>query len=182
MTKTRQPSALKHGLQSLHAREQCSGDVISLAEAILGETPPNSLLREAAAEAAEAILYLRRVQQRQLLALESGTLRRAAPTAAERLLALELSDAVKHAGAGDCDTVREKLRVAHKPQWILDLEKSATFVLELEFCDRSDDLRRLSTYERRAISRRRKALRRFDYERIEVERRATRERRSTVPR
>lgn len=174
MSVTRRPSALRHGLHSLHAREQCSEDVSSLVETLLVEAAPDTRLREAATAAAEAILYLRRVQQRKLLALESGTLRRAAPTAAERSLALKLSDAVKQADVGECETLREGLRVAHKPEWRLDVEKSATFILAMEFYDRSDELRRLSTYERRAISRRRKTLREFDYEKTEAERRAAR--------
>ena len=47
-------------------------------------------------------------------------------------------------------------------------------MLGMEFGEHAPELRRLHEYERRAISRHRKTLRRLDYETIEAERRAHR--------
>jgi hypothetical protein len=121
--------------------------------------------------AAEAILFHRRVQQCRLLVLEDGTLRRAAPTDAEKVLALKLSAAVKRAGKAECEVLREELRVAHDREWVVDIETAATFILGEELGNHAQELRRLSDYERRALSARRKALRRLDLERVEAERR-----------
>lgn len=166
------PSALKHGLTSRAAREESSDDVLQLADALIGATPAEPQVLAAAREAAEAILFLRRVQQCRLLVLEEGTLRRAAPTDAEKMLALKLSSAVKREGKAECEALRDELRVAHDAEWVVDVDTAATFILGEEVCRRATDLRRLSDYERRAHSARRKALRRLDFERLEAERRA----------
>jgi hypothetical protein len=78
MATPRRPPALKHGLTSRAAREEWADDVLQLAEALLGAAPPEPQVLAAAREAAEAILFLRRVQQCRLLVLEDGTLRRRA--------------------------------------------------------------------------------------------------------
>lgn len=171
MAGARRPPALKHGLTSRTARQEWSDDVLRLAEAILGATPHEPRAVEAAREAAEAILYLRRVQQCRVLVLEEGTLRRCAPTDALRALALQLSDAVRRHGRPDCDAIREELRKEHDREWMLDIETTAMFILNEELRERAKELRRLADYERRAHSKRRKALRRLDYERVEAERR-----------
>jgi hypothetical protein len=171
MATTRRPPALKHGLTSRAAREEWTDDVLQLAEALLGAAPPEPQVLAAAREAAVAILYLRRVQQCRLLVLEDGTLRRAAPTDAERIPALKLSAAVKRAGKVECEVLREELRVVHDAEWVVDIETAATFILGEELGNHAQELRRLSDYERRALSARRKALRRLDLERVEAERR-----------
>ena len=171
MATPRRPPALKHGLTSRAAREEWSDDVLQLAEALLGAAPPEPQVLAAAREAAEAILFLRRVQQCRLLVLEDGTLRRAAPTDAEKILALKFSAAVKRAGKVECEVLREELRVAHDREWVVDIETAATFILVEELVNHAQELRRLSDYERRAHSARRKALRHLDYEVIEAERR-----------
>jgi len=60
------------------------------------------------------------------------------------------------------------LRAAHDGEWVLGTEASASIIFSLELGDRARELRRLNGYERRAISRRRAALRRIDFERIEA--------------
>ena len=100
-----------------------------------------------------------------------GELRRAAPTDAERIPALKLSAAVKRAGKVECEVLREELRVAHDAEWVVDIETAATFILGEELGNHTQELSRLSDYERRALSARRKALRRLDFERVEAERR-----------
>ena len=144
--------------------------MLQLAEALLGAARREPQVLAAAREAAEAILFLRRVQLCQLLVLEDGTLRRAAPTDAERIPALKLSAAVKRAGKAECEVLREELRVAHDREWVVDIETAATFILGEELGNQAEELRRLSDYERRALSTRGKALRRLDYERVEAER------------
>ncbi len=144
--------------------------MLQLAEALLGAARREPQVLAAAWEAAVAILYLRRVQQCLLLVLEDGTLRRAAPTDAEKILALKLSAAVKRAGKVECEVLREELRVAHDAEWVVDIETAATFILGEELGNQAEELRRLSDYERRALSTRGKALRRLDYERVEAER------------
>ena len=170
MAAMRRPSALKHGLTSRTVRELWSPDVVRLAGAILGATPPEPRVVEAARAEAEAILHLRQVQQCRLRLLEDGTLKRSNPTEAERDLALKLSAAVKHGEPDDCASLRRALDVAHAKEWIVGVETAATIILEGEFSDRVKEHRRLAEYERRAISQRRKSLRRFDYEKIEAER------------
>ena len=171
MATPRRPPALKHGLTSRTAREEWSEGVLQLAEALLGAAPREPQVLEAAREAAVAILYLRRVQQCRLFALEDGTLQRCTPTDAERALATKLSVAVKCGDLAQCQTLRDELRVLHDREWVVDLETAATFILGQELGGRAAELRRLADYERRANSLRRKALRRLDYERIEAERR-----------
>jgi hypothetical protein len=171
MAAPRRPSALKHGLTSRAIRADWSVDVVRLAEALIGAAPREPQLLEAAHEAAEAILYLRRVQQCRMLVLEDGALRRASPTDAEKAVALKLSEAVRRAKQSECDALRDELRVAHDATWNVDIETAATFSLGRELGERAAELRRLSEYERRANSLRRNALRRLDFERIEAERR-----------
>jgi hypothetical protein len=67
--------------------------------------------------------------------------------------------------------LREELRVAHDREWAVEIEAAATFILGGELGNHAQKLRRLSDYERRALSARRKALRRLDFERVEAERR-----------
>lgn len=175
MSGTRQPPALKHGLTSLTARAEWSGDMITLADAILGDAPREPQVVEAARAEAEAILYLRRVRQCRLQALEEATLRRAAPTERERALAVELSGALKTASLPECLTLRETVRAEHDENWRVGLEVVATFILSHVIGNCTTALRRINDYERRAQSRWTKTRRCFDYERIDAERRARRQ-------
>jgi len=171
MAAPRRPSALRHGLTSRTAREDWSNDVLRLAEALLGTAPHEPQVLEAAREAAQAFLYFRRVQQCRLFELEDATLRRCTPTDAERSLATKLSVAVKCEDITQCQALRDGLHVAHDREWVAGVETAATFILGEELSNHVQELRRLSDYERRAHSARRKALRRLDYEVIEAERR-----------
>lgn len=168
----RRPPALKHGLTSCNAHSPHSEDAVALAEDLLGATPREPQVIEAALDAGEAILYLRRVQKCRLLALEGRALGRATRTDAERVAALTLSEKIKHGSAAECRTIHEELRVAHEAEWKVGVAVAATVVLGLEMSERTTDLRRLSEYERRAASARRRALRRLDYEMVEAQRRA----------
>lgn len=171
MARPRRPPALRHGLASRTTRLEYSDDVEALAEALIGASPREARVVEAARAEAEAILYLRRVRQCRLQVLEEGTLARCSATAAARDLARDLSRAVKCGSLEECRVLGEALIAEHDRQWILDLEATATFVLGDELAERGKELRRLSEYERRAHSARRKTLRRLDYERVEAERR-----------
>lgn len=170
----RRPPALKHGLFSRQARDEWSPQIQRLADALLGTSPRDPQLLEAAARAAEAILWLRQIQQWRLHALEGAALARANRTDDDRKQALRLASLVKAGAAEDCRAPREDLRVAHDRDWIPPLESTAGFLVHLEMERHAATLRRLADYERRAASLLRKALRRLDYERIEVERRARR--------
>lgn len=173
-SRAQRPSALKHGLSSQYAREQWSGPVADLAEALIASGRRSPERVEAAHEEAEAILYLRRVRQCRLLVLEESTLKRSTPTKATRAIALQLREAVKRGDIAACDNLREELRDPHDAAWILDIDTLSTTMLGMEFGEHAAELRRLHDYERRALSRHRKILRRLDYETIEAERRPCR--------
>ena len=113
----RRPSALTHGLSSQYAREHWSGAVVALAEALVG----SGRREPGAVEEAEAILYLRRVRQCRLLALEESTLRRCTPTEASRAIALRLRGAVKRDDAAACEALRDELRGPQDAAWLLDI-------------------------------------------------------------
>ena len=166
----RTPSALRHGLFSRHARLEWSPQVQSLGDALLGASPRQPQVIEAAREAAEAILWLRQIQQWRLAMLERAALFYANPTAAERDPALRLSDMVKGAAASDCAALRGDVCAAHDRAWLVDLAPAGDYFIHQQVAEHATELRRLADYERRAHSRRRKALRRLDYERVEAER------------
>ena len=167
----RTPSALRHGLFSRHARLEWSPQVQSLGDALLGASPRQPQVIEAAREAAEAILWLRQIQQWRLAMLERAALFYANQTAAERDPALRLSDMVKGAAASDCAALRDEVCAAHDRAWLVDLAPAGDYFIHQQVAEHATELRRLADYERRAHSRRRKALRRLDYERVEAERR-----------
>ena len=129
MAKPRRPPALRHGLASRTARLEYSDEVNALAEALIGPSPRDVRVVEAAREEAEAILYLRRVQQCRLHVIEEGTLARCSATEGARDLALELSRAVKRGALDDCWALSRALLAEHGRQWVLDLETTATFVV-----------------------------------------------------
>ena len=166
----RTPSALRHGLFSRHARLEWSPQVQSLGDALLGVSPRQPQVIEAAREAAEAILWLKQIQQWRLAMLEHATLSYANQTAAERDPALRLSDMVKGAAASDCAALRGDVCAAHDRAWLVDLAPAGDYFIHQQVAEHATELRRLADYERRAHSRRRKALRRLDYERVEAER------------
>lgn len=170
MAAPKRPSALKHGLTSRITREAWSGDMLELAEVLMGVAPRNPAVVESAREAAEAILYLRRVQQCRLHVLEEGTLRRSAPTETLKALALQLSHAVRRCDLAEYRALREEFRQEHDRKWLVDVDTIRDLLLNDEIRRREQELRRIADYERRAHSTCRKSLRRLDFERIEAER------------
>ena len=174
MAGARRPPALRHGLSSRLLRGEWSEDAVILADAILGPSPREPALLEAAGEDAEAILYLRRVQQCRLAILEECALCRYARSEAEKSLVLTLSGAVKRGHLSDCRTLRDDLFIAHDREWRFGLTAVASSLLLQDLGRRLKDLQRLADYERRAFSRRKETLRRLDYERVEAERRHAR--------
>jgi len=167
----RTPSALRHGLFSRHARLEWSPQVESLGDALLGVSPRQPQVIEAAREAAEAILWLRQIQHWRLAMLEHAALTYANQSDAERDPALRLSEMVKGAAASDCAPLRDEVCEAHDKAWLVGLAPAGDYFIHQKVAEHATELRRLADYERRANSRRRKALRRLDYERIEAERR-----------
>jgi hypothetical protein len=170
------PPALTHGLTSRLAREAMSREIRELAEALLGSSPPEPRLLDAAQEAAEAILHLHHVQRSRRLAEEAAALLNlqplaGAPTRKLTLWKLQLEE--RHPTLRSL--VAELRRQACDAGYAADAEITAidgilSLLLSLRW--RHDEVRRLNDYERRALSRRRTALRRLDYERIEAGRRA----------
>jgi hypothetical protein len=167
----RRPPALKHGLFSQVARSDRSPQVTCLAEALAGECAEDPRVLEAARDAAEAILHLRHVEGMRHALLEDATLTRANRTDEERARARRLSSRVKGADASSCRALRAEVRASHDEVWRAALEPAANYFLFLETEAHASKLRRLISYERRAASRRRKAVRRLDYEMIEARRR-----------
>lgn len=167
----RAPSALRHGLFSRYARLEWSPQAQSLGDALLGASPRQPRVIEAAREAAEAILWLRQIQQWRLAMLERAALLYANLTEAERDPALRLSEMVKGASASDCAPLRAEVCAANDKAWLVGLAPAGDYFIHLKVAEHSAELRRLADYERRAVSLRRKALRRLDYERVEAERR-----------
>lgn len=161
------PPALKHGLASRYAREEWSEGVTELSDALLGSSPHAPRLVEAAREAAEAMIYLHRVRRWRLAVLEGGALARLPMDDTTLQRALELSRAAKFGDGRDYASQRAALGATTGDGIDIDAERA----LLQEVMERDDTLRNLCDYERRALSQRRKALRRLDYERIEAERR-----------
>ena len=89
---------------------------------------------------------------------------------------------MKRGDVAACDGLPDELRGPHDAAWILDIETPSTAMLGIEFGERATELRRLHDYERRALSRHRKTLRRLDYETIEAERRQIAAQRRSTPR
>lgn len=149
-----------------------SGAAEELANALLGVSPREPQLLEAAREAAEAILYLETVRQLQCATLEAHAMRRLTTRgrAGERLRQLSVS--VKADDAPTWRHLRDTVAatIAGAGEGILERLSQRVIAFELE--GSAQELRRLADYERRALSRRQKAIRRLDYERIEAERRA----------
>lgn len=145
-----------------------------LADALLGASR-EPLLLEAAREAAEAVIHLFRVQRWRRVTLEGSALAEVATSDAALDAALELSRAVKFDPADEFQCQTEALRAVCSGGGSIEPACAAALIGQLR--SPIDDLRRLSEYERRDLSRRRNALRRLDYKRVEAERRAARQRR-----
>jgi len=181
---SRCPTALTHGLTSRLEHEAMSGEVRELAEALLGTSPPDLRLLDAAQEAAEAILHLHRVQRSRRLAEEAAALLNLQPLAGaptRKLTLWKLQMEERHPTLRSL--VAELRQQARVVGYAADAEITAIdgiLCLLLSLRNQHDEVRRLNEYERRALSRRRKALRRLDYERIEAERRKGQSRHSTV--
>jgi hypothetical protein len=167
----RRPPALKHGLSSLATRREWSRDVLALADALIGPSPRESQILGPAREAAEELIFLRRVRLCRLTTLEEATLARVAVTDRIGAPAAALSRAVKVGEATHCHALREELCRAHRAEWLPDMDVLAAQIFGDEVAKSAATLRSLADYERRAASRLRKALRRLDYERVEAERR-----------
>ena len=167
----RRPSAWKHGLTSRAAQEALLPEVEELAGALLGSSPREPALLDAARAAAEAILFVDAVQRLRRATLSAGMLARLVlkGRAEERLI--ELTRSVAEDDVAAWRQLRETIAATIGGTRDGKLERAAQGTLRHELEGNAPTLRRLEDYERRGLSRRRKALRRLDYERIEAERR-----------
>lgn len=172
--KSQRPPAFSHGLSSRLAREEMSGEINKLAEALLGASPPGPRLLEAAREAADAILHFHRVQTSRRLAGEASALLSLKALSHPPTRKLTLWNLQREEGHPSCWSLVAELRLqAAEAGYKSGFEITATDGVQsliLSLSSESDEVRRLKEYERRALSRRRTALRQFDYERIEAER------------
>lgn len=155
------PSALKHGLSSQWLFATLEDEAAELAVELIGSSPFSPRLLEAAQTAAEAILHLRHVRSMKLLALNEAEPGRAA--------VVDIDEYFKSLTAAAFGSHNGRSRGGEK---IGDRDDLAL----LEFMEQSGTLlRRLDDYERRALSKRSKAIRELDLMRIDIERAASRE-------
>jgi len=170
-SRRRRPPAWKHGLTSRVAREAQSPEAEELAGTLLGSSPRESALLDAARAAAEAILFVDAVQRLRRATLSAGMLARLRlkGRAEERLI--ELTRSVAEDDVPSWRQLREAIAATIGGTRDGKLERAAQAALRQELEGSAQELSRLEDYERRGLSRRRKALRRLDYERIEAERR-----------
>lgn len=169
--RNRRPPALAHGLSSRIVREALSSEVEGLAAALIGASPREPQILDAARGAAEAILHLQRVRRLRWLITDASALIATPAIDAERVRAETLYSLWRQGCDPTCVRRIEELRQRAKSGSTSDADGEAALLEVL--AHRPDELRRLAAYERRALSRRREALRRLDYERIEAERRRT---------
>lgn len=170
----RPPPALKHGLTSRLAREEGSAQVEEMAAALLSCGHREPRLLDAARDAAEAILYLRRVRDVRRALLE-GHARNPVFQAPEGGLLIPQLPPERFEGEEDAADLylAWKISIALEPlsDGTRDEAREGEVALTGALANRQKELRRLDDYERRALSRRQKAIRRLDCERIEAERR-----------
>lgn len=177
----RRASAFKHGLTAGGAREAAAPDVEELAAALLGASPPEPALLEAARDVAREVLFLYRLQRYRRAVEEAGAMSQLTLKGRAEERFLELSAAVKLDDEVTWRRLQETVADTIGGADAAGLEISGATALLYEHMDASAELRRLDDYERRALSRRRKALRRLDYGRIEVERALRGAARGSVP-
>lgn len=167
----RRPPAFRHGLTSRGAREEAAGpDVEELAVALLGASPREPALLEAARDMAREVLFLDRLQRYRRVVEEAGAMSQLTLKGRAEERFLELSAAVKLDDEVAWRRLRETVADTIGGADAAGLEISGAAALLAAHLEPSAELRSLEDYERRALSRRRKALRRLDYGRIEAER------------
>lgn len=166
------PPALRHGLTSRYAREAARDQAGELATALIGASPATPDVMDAAYAAAEEFLHLHRVRRLRRLTFASGALPPAQgldnPPAQTDLL--HLTRATLLDDAGSRETARHAI-AQHFGCSDDELVRIGQQALITSMAREPQDLRTLEEYERKACSRLRNALRRLDFERIEVERR-----------
>ena len=153
------PSAVTHGLTSRWIFEALRDEVDELARRLAGSVAGEPGVEEAARAAADAILCLQRVRS-----MKTHALNQADP----RLKKLNLEDILRNFNARLKEASGASKARAKKAGSADDLSM-------FEFLRKTGNvLGRLDEYERRALSRRAKAIRELDYARIEAARRKAR--------
>lgn len=133
--------------------------ILDLTDALLGPSPHEPQILEAAREAAEMITDVDRVQRWRRASIEGRGIAQVAASDAIRADAGKFSRALKVADAEECRRLRDEFRATHDAKWVMSLELLAESVLG-----------------------RKKALRRLDYERVEAQHRQVAARRASTPR
>lgn len=172
-TPRRQHPRWLHGLSSRFARASPHGEVEALAITLLGSSPRDPTVMAAARGAAQEILFVERVQKLRRVSEESDLLLRLPDFSAYQEEYAQLAAAVKDQPAGECSDTRLELMKARLEAGDQDTDHSreALQAILRSISAGPADVRRLWEYERRAVSRRTRALRLLDYERVEAERR-----------
>lgn len=167
------PPRWLHGLSSRFAREAPYWEVEALALALIGSSPRDPSVMDAARGAAQEILFLERVQKLRRVTEESDFLLRLSDFSAYADEYTELAASVKAKPPAECQDGRLELLTARRGagRQNTDLSQEALRAMLRSVSTGPADVRRLWEYERRAVSRRTKALRRLDCERVEAERR-----------
>ena len=169
--------ALSHGLTSRTMRAADAPEVERLARALIGGSPPEPEILDAARETAEAILHLRRIRTMRTDLLKE--LMTAPPAAAKvpssaaiRAMAVILRDGITSRTSPLLARFGEEMGLAPESPKHSEItsEEEATARLLQIYRDLPEALRRLDDYERKALSRRTSLLRRLDFRRIEAER------------
>lgn len=155
------PSALKHGLSSQWLFETIEDQAAELAVELIGSSPRGPRLLEAAQAAAEAILHLRHIRSMKALALNEAEPGR--PTVVDIDQYFKSLTAAAFGGRDGRSGGGERIGDGHDLALLDFMEQSGTL------------LRRLDDYERRALSKRSKAIRELDLMRIDIERAASRD-------
>ncbi|WP_421693782.1 hypothetical protein [Aestuariivirga sp.] len=144
-----------------------------MAFALLGSSPPEPQLLEAARSAAEDIIYFDRVQRHRRSALEAAAVDGHPPSGPQADLARAFSRATRVIEPEARARAAREMLAKHfsdvPSDSKRDAEGSRAVLSAMERLDK--ELRRLWDYDRRAFSRRAKSLRELDYRRVEVERR-----------
>lgn len=164
------PSALKHGLTSRLARDEASEEVDALARAVLGSSPAEPPLTDAARAVADAAIHLRRVRQARHTLLNEATRSLAFDVIGERITLSRLREIAQAEGAADGEAYFAWRLSLAGPTADADDQERGELALADCLSAHSKALDRLANYERRALSLLRGALRVLDYEQTEAAR------------
>ena len=150
-------------------------DVEVLVPALIGSAYPDPSVVDAARAAAEAILHLHQVRRSKYAVIEELRRQPAEFRGNERKVLRTIGKILSGKVIDGCDEALDRApNFANGTPAEDKAVAEPALTLAAIFAQAPKELRRLAEYERRGISRRRRALQRLAYERIEAERRRPR--------